>query len=106
MLHLNPRYLDSFNDSLASLSQGHTISSLDGLGKLGSLGQASVRDHECFNLPLCSQTHTYMGAIYLARLDGQPHAGPGPGECSRVSCEWNSGITWCNDVSPSLWVFG
>jgi hypothetical protein len=39
------------------------------------------------------------GADYLRNLPGQPTNGPGPGNCGRVSCSYNSAIWWCNDVS-------
>lgn len=39
------------------------------------------------------------GMDYLARVPGKPVNGPGPGECGRVSCSYNTGIWWCNDVS-------
>lgn len=97
MVALNPRYLENITDHPPPPDNDMTK----------SLAALDYRGHYCFgDLPLCSQTHTYMGAVYLSRLDGQPSAGPGPGECARVSCEWNSGITWCNDVSLlslSLW---
>ncbi|RDI77014.1 hypothetical protein Vi05172_g12999 [Venturia inaequalis] len=32
----------------------------------------------------------------------KPHAGPGPGKCSRVSCADYVAIWWCNDVSLAL----
>lgn len=96
MVALNPRYLENITDHLAPPTDKDMTKSLAAL---------DYRGHYCFgDLPLCSQTHTFMGAVYLSRLDGQPSAGPGPGECARVSCEWNSGITWCNDVSDSLLV--
>lgn len=34
---------------------------------------------------------------YLRRVPGKPTNGPGPGNCGRVSCSWNTGIYWCND---------
>ncbi|KAK0753900.1 hypothetical protein B0T18DRAFT_484518 [Schizothecium vesticola] len=89
MLALNPQYLDNLT---------HHVPPPPDDEKTKTLASLDYRSHYCFgDLPLCSQTHTYMGAVYLSRLDGQPKAGPGPGECARVSCEWNSGITWCND---------
>jgi hypothetical protein len=39
------------------------------------------------------------GESYLATVPGKPTAGPGPGTCQRVSCSYNSGIHFCNDVS-------
>jgi hypothetical protein len=40
------------------------------------------------------------GVPYLKGLQYQQLAQPGPGWCTQISCNWNSGIYWCNDVSP------
>ncbi|KAM7192419.1 hypothetical protein V8F20_008879 [Naviculisporaceae sp. PSN 640] len=37
------------------------------------------------------------GVHYLAGVPGKPVQGPGPKSCGRVSCSYNSAITWCND---------
>ncbi|KAK4232624.1 hypothetical protein QBC38DRAFT_450254 [Podospora fimiseda] len=37
------------------------------------------------------------GIDYLHHINGQPHQGPGPGNCGRVSCSFDSAIIWCND---------
>ncbi|KAK3988490.1 hypothetical protein QBC44DRAFT_397908 [Cladorrhinum sp. PSN332] len=39
------------------------------------------------------------GISYLRGLSGQAVNGPGPRNCSRVSCSWNSGIWYCNNNS-------
>jgi hypothetical protein len=39
------------------------------------------------------------GISYLYGLNGRPTNGAGPNACGRVSCSWNSGIWWCNNVS-------
>lgn len=44
-----------------------------------------------------SYTITLDGIDYLTNLTGKPALPPGPGYCSRVSCEWGSSIWWCND---------
>lgn len=38
------------------------------------------------------------GIYYLNGVPGTPTLGPGPGNCGRVSCSYNSAIYWCNDV--------
>lgn len=38
------------------------------------------------------------GVTYLRQVAGKPANGPGPNNCGRVSCSWNSAIYWCNDV--------
>ncbi len=39
------------------------------------------------------------GIYYLSGIGGTATNGPGPGNCARVSCSYNSAIWWCNDVS-------
>ncbi|EHK44629.1 hypothetical protein TRIATDRAFT_39606, partial [Trichoderma atroviride IMI 206040] len=41
------------------------------------------------------------GISYLRGVRGQPTNGPGPGNCGRVSCSYQSAIWWCNDNSGS-----
>ncbi|KAL2274197.1 hypothetical protein FJTKL_03596 [Diaporthe vaccinii] len=40
---------------------------------------------------------TFEGIAYLNSLVGKAGIPPGPGFCSRVSCNWGSSIWWCND---------
>ncbi|KAK0672293.1 hypothetical protein QBC41DRAFT_353561 [Cercophora samala] len=37
------------------------------------------------------------GITYLSRLSGTAMNGPGPENCGRVSCSYNSAIIWCNN---------
>ena len=37
------------------------------------------------------------GIAYLRSVTTQPSWGPGPGNCGRVSCSWNSAIWACNE---------
>jgi hypothetical protein len=39
---------------------------------------------------------------YLKSQPNQLLAQPGPGWCTQISCNWNSGIYWCNDVSSMI----
>ncbi|KAK3987509.1 hypothetical protein QBC44DRAFT_245830, partial [Cladorrhinum sp. PSN332] len=39
------------------------------------------------------------GIRYLRGVGGRPTRGPGPGNCSRVSCSYKTAIYWCNDNS-------
>ncbi|KAK0667305.1 hypothetical protein QBC41DRAFT_396172 [Cercophora samala] len=47
----------------------------------------------------CSWNAICEGIEYLWRLpiDPKPTNGPGPNNCGRVSCSWDSAIWWCND---------
>lgn len=49
--------------------------------------------------PQCSADSIQDGINYLRGVSGQPTNGPGPGNCGRVSCSYDSAIWWCNDVS-------
>lgn len=52
---------------------------------------------------LASASAISSGINYLRGVPGTPTNGPGPGNCGRVSCSYNSAIWWCNDVSmPSV----
>ncbi|KAH8898684.1 hypothetical protein GQ53DRAFT_777319 [Thozetella sp. PMI_491] len=42
------------------------------------------------------------GISYLRGVGGQPTNGPGPGNCGRVSCSYNSAIWWCNDNTDTF----
>ncbi|EFE37692.1 hypothetical protein TRV_07655 [Trichophyton verrucosum HKI 0517] len=45
----------------------------------------------------CSRKRIEEGIAYLYRVPGRPTNGPGPGNCGRVSCSYDSAIWWCND---------
>ncbi|KAJ4205006.1 hypothetical protein NW759_014672 [Fusarium solani] len=47
--------------------------------------------------PKCRTTFISQGIYYLRSVKGKPRNGPGPGNCGRVSCSFNSAIWWCND---------
>ncbi|VBB79469.1 Putative protein of unknown function [Podospora comata] len=38
------------------------------------------------------------GIHYLRAIPGKAKNGPGPKNCGRVSCSWDSAIYWCNEV--------
>lgn len=42
------------------------------------------------------------GIDYLEHVPGTPRHAPGPGECARVSCSFNSAIYWCNEVRTCI----
>ncbi|KAK4676496.1 hypothetical protein QC764_401053 [Podospora pseudoanserina] len=39
------------------------------------------------------------GIHYLRAIPGKAKNGPGPKNCGRVSCSWDSAIYWCNEDS-------
>ncbi|KAI1202352.1 hypothetical protein F5X97DRAFT_319507 [Nemania serpens] len=46
--------------------------------------------------------HIRQGVAYLRKIHGDCTNGPGPGNCSRVSCSYRSGIWFCNDNPHSI----
>lgn len=62
--------------------------------------QFPATGYNCFGRwPGAYRTHVLGGIEYLRGVSGTPGEGPGPGTCGRVSCSYNTGIHWCNDVS-------
>lgn len=56
-------------------------------------------DVTCNNYDQAISSRIKEGIRYLRGVNGKPSNGPGPGNCGRVSCSYNSAIWWCNDVS-------
>ncbi|KAI0543070.1 hypothetical protein GGR58DRAFT_7818 [Xylaria digitata] len=50
-----------------------------------------------WNPSFASVFHIRQGISYLHKIHGECTNGPGPGNCSRVSCSYHSGIWFCND---------
>ncbi|KAI1121438.1 hypothetical protein F5Y10DRAFT_288466 [Nemania abortiva] len=50
-----------------------------------------------WNPSFASVFHIRQGISYLHKIHGNCTNGPGPGNCSRVSCSYSSGIWFCND---------
>ncbi|KAJ4418566.1 hypothetical protein N0V85_001399 [Neurospora sp. IMI 360204] len=51
----------------------------------------------CNVFDYAQRTATTKGIEYLKGVPGAPANGPGPGNCGRVSCAYESAIYWCND---------
>ncbi|KAK3488658.1 uncharacterized protein B0T23DRAFT_413815 [Neurospora hispaniola] len=51
----------------------------------------------CNVFDYAQRTATTKGIEYLNNVPGTPANGPGPGNCGRVSCSYESAIYWCND---------
>ncbi|KAI1261267.1 hypothetical protein F5Y18DRAFT_431350 [Xylariaceae sp. FL1019] len=45
------------------------------------------------------------GINYLKKLKTTCRNGPGPLNCGRISCSWNSAIYWCNDKATDSQVY-
>lgn len=68
----------------------------------GSVSRIFEPDHYDCNVPGdedALQEQIFVGIEYLRRLNDTAKNGPGPENCGRVSCSWNSAIIWCNNVS-------
>ncbi|KAI2623640.1 hypothetical protein GGS21DRAFT_541385 [Xylaria nigripes] len=50
-----------------------------------------------WNPPFASVFHIRQGIEYLHKIHDNCTIGPGPANCSRVSCSYSSGIWFCND---------
>ncbi|KAK0739492.1 hypothetical protein B0T21DRAFT_436378 [Apiosordaria backusii] len=65
------------------------------------ISAAAAEDPESYNCKVkwdeAGQLSILWGVEYLRTLTGTAKNGPGPGNCGRVSCSWNSAIWWCND---------
>ncbi|KAI0141851.1 hypothetical protein GGR57DRAFT_486571 [Xylariaceae sp. FL1272] len=48
--------------------------------------------------------HIKQGIEYLRKIGGYCHVGPGPANCTRVSCSYASGIWFCNDSHLDAYV--
>jgi hypothetical protein len=50
-----------------------------------------------WEIEYASVYHINEGIAYLRKIEGNCTNGPGPANCSRVSCSYSSGIWFCND---------
>jgi len=105
LLDLNPDWTEDdfiFNSTDSEVETNRTAFNLTGR----SPGDAIFRQ-KCF----APWTNAFSNDIgdginYLYGLDSKlknspPGNGPGPGNCGRVSCSWESAIWWCNDASST-----
>ncbi|KAI8629424.1 hypothetical protein F5Y19DRAFT_475411 [Xylariaceae sp. FL1651] len=53
--------------------------------------------HVPWPIIFASVFHIEQGIRYLHGIQGDCNIGPGPANCSRVSCSYDSGIWFCND---------
>lgn len=108
LVKINPTYLQDYkipNATEARMNRANNPRSVDGFEQRSSL---EARDKFGFT-PSCTHRWTPCdawiisdGVIYLRGVKGKPKNGPGPGNCGRVSCSYNSAIYWCNDVRSFL----
>lgn len=100
--HPESEFATSFNSTLANVEArmlaGEQVSAVDSAPSLFKRD-----DVICCNFGKPCQNDIIVGITYLRGVSGQPTNGPGPGNCGRVSCSFNSAIWWCNDVSDSIY---
>ncbi|KAL4733705.1 hypothetical protein BDV11DRAFT_175437 [Aspergillus similis] len=96
LLKINPSYDGDFADTLAAaqaMAETETKSETEA-------GAASLHKRlpvTCNNYDEAITRRIREGITYLRGVSGRPTNGPGPGNCGRVSCSYNSAIWWCND---------
>ncbi|KUI59332.1 hypothetical protein VP1G_06578 [Cytospora mali] len=93
---VDPKGAAALNKSMHGDLQGRDVSSNPTTTLCNFLGDSA------------SASRIAQGVSYLREVPGKPSNGPGPGECGRVSCSYNSAIWWCNDnlVTKVLDSFG
>ncbi|KAK3402525.1 hypothetical protein B0T20DRAFT_449583 [Sordaria brevicollis] len=90
------QYAEKKNIAFKQISDVPPPSTLDDLTK--NRWDPSVHRLMCFkNDNLADLEAIERGIKYLNKIPGKPVNGPGPGNCGRVSCSWNSAIYWCNN---------
>lgn len=96
LLQLNP----DWDEEYAGNSTDSELTERDSGFELFARTDFSDAEYHCGGRwPKCRTTFVNQGISYLRRTKGKPTNGPGPGNCGRVSCSFNSAIWWCNDVS-------
>ncbi|KAM5475898.1 hypothetical protein MauCBS54593_000580 [Microsporum audouinii] len=85
LLKINPNYEAEFGTIDRKKEHARDIHAL---GK---------RNVDCGRFRECSRQRIVEGIAHLYQVPGRPSNGPGPGNCGRVSCSYDSAIWWCND---------
>ncbi|KAI3331972.1 hypothetical protein HD806DRAFT_175991 [Xylariaceae sp. AK1471] len=63
----------------------------------GNAPGANILCYVPWEIDFASVYHITEGIAYLRKIQGNCTNGPGPANCSRVSCSYSSGIWFCND---------
>ncbi|RAK78812.1 uncharacterized protein BO72DRAFT_457416 [Aspergillus fijiensis CBS 313.89] len=93
LIKINPTYDGDF----AELAANNTLAAENHVDTSSSSSLHKRNDVTCNNYPQAIRRRIEEGISYLRGVSGQPRNGPGPGNCGRVSCSYNSAIWWCND---------
>ncbi|KAK1760059.1 hypothetical protein QBC47DRAFT_408176 [Echria macrotheca] len=78
------------------------VSSAD--NETSAIQLANLTSQTCGGFQVCPSGYINQGIDYLRTVKGKPHIGPGPNQCSRVSCSYDSAIYWCNDSDRELYL--
>lgn len=101
LLAINPRYqvivIAKREDLLVAPSAATAATDLTGPTAVAH--SAQIWKMTCGGYDSANTSQIEEGIKYLNGIAGQPKNGPGPNNCGRVSCSYNSSIWWCNDVS-------
>ncbi|KAK4197250.1 hypothetical protein QBC40DRAFT_181512 [Triangularia verruculosa] len=70
----------------------------DGASLVSTAGLEDPAKYDCnVDYKKATTLTIVWGINYLRGVPGTAKNGPGPNNCGRVSCSWNSAIYWCND---------
>jgi hypothetical protein len=104
LLEINPKYqaevFEKREDLLAAPTAAPAATAATDLTEPTAVAHsAQIWRIQCGGYDSASTKRIKDGIKYLNGIAGQPKNGPGPNNCGRVSCSYNSSIWWCNDVS-------
>ncbi|RAO74090.1 uncharacterized protein BHQ10_010102 [Talaromyces amestolkiae] len=100
LLAINPRYQFGFIAKRGDLLAAPTAAT-DLTEPTAVAHSAQIWKMTCGGYDSADTSQIEDGIKYLNGIAGQPKNGPGPNNCGRVSCSYNSSIWWCNDnASP------
>ncbi|KAL4902251.1 hypothetical protein BDW74DRAFT_181097 [Aspergillus multicolor] len=108
LLKINPSYDGDFAETLAAAqaaaeteSKTYEAADIDADADAGIASLHKRLPVTCNNYDEAITRRIREGITYLRGVSGRPSNGPGPGNCGRVSCSYNSAIWWCNDNTSS-----
>ncbi|KAF3399200.1 hypothetical protein DPV78_006745 [Talaromyces pinophilus] len=102
LLEINPKYqaevFEKREDLLAAPTAAPVATAATDLTEPTAVAHSTqIWRIQCGGYDSASTKRIKDGIKYLNGIAGQPKNGPGPNNCGRVSCSYNSSIWWCND---------
>ncbi|KAL4773045.1 hypothetical protein BDW60DRAFT_32823 [Aspergillus nidulans var. acristatus] len=103
LLKINPSYDGDFAETLAAAqAAAETETQTETEASTGAASLHKRLPVTCNNYDQAITRRIREGITYLRGVSGRPTHGPGPGNCGRVSCSYNSATWWCNEnTSPN-----